>query len=159
LTGIGLTWPRIARSLFASGLFVFGEGFDFWREQATVFQQPAEIFFARVAMFAFAGVEVLEDLISHFQPLEMNDADEFIAMFPDLALSEFQRHAIWGVVSPDWNPERRSNYFFLPAACLLATAAFLLAAVLLAFDCFWPDFFWFALGDLSPMMFNFLFCG
>jgi len=51
------------------------------------------------------------------------------------------------------------NYFFLPAACLLATAAFFLATALLTADFFWPDFFWLAFGDLSPIMFDFLYRG
>ena len=48
-------------------------------------------------MFAFAGMEIFQDFVSDFQPLEMNDAYVFVAMFPDLALSEFQRHAIRGI--------------------------------------------------------------
>jgi hypothetical protein len=44
------------------------------------------------------------------------------------------------------------NYFFLPAAFFLATA-------LLPVDFFWPDFFWLAFGDLSPIMFDFLYRG
>ena len=50
--------------------------------------------------------------------------------------------------------ERGDGYFFfLLTACLAATAAFFFEAVELALDCFWPDFFWLAFGDLSPMMF------
>ena len=51
-------------------------------------------------------------------------------------------------------PERpvRGGYFFLPAADLAAAAAFLEASALLALDCFCEDFFWFAFGDLSPMV-------
>jgi hypothetical protein len=109
-----------------------------------------------VTVLAFAGLQVLEDFISHPQPFEVHDANVFLAVFPDLALLKFERHAVGGTVSPILMPERRSRYFFLPAACLLATAAFFLAALILAFDCFWPDFFWLALGDLSPMMFCFL---
>jgi hypothetical protein len=51
----------------------------------------------------------------------------------------------------------RRDYRFLAAADLAATAAFFFAAALLALDCFWPHFFWLAFGDLSPMMFYFLF--
>src|SRR5258707_15761767 len=47
------------------------------------------------------------------------------------------------------------GYFFLPADCLAATEALFLALALLAADCFWPDFFWFAFGDLSPIVFVF----
>ena len=39
-------------------------------------------------MFAFAGLEVLEGLVSHFEPFEVDYADEFITMFPDLTLSK-----------------------------------------------------------------------
>ena len=48
------------------------------------------------------------------------------------------------------------GYFFLPAADLAATAApfFWLALLTAAF--FWPDFFWLAFGDLSPIFFFFL---
>ena len=45
------------------------------------------------------------------------------------------------------------GYFFLPAACFAAVAACFLAAAALVLAFFWPDFFWFAFGDLSPMMF------
>ena len=43
----------------------------------------------------------------------------------------------------DAEPERpgRGSYFFLPAADLAATAAFLEASALLALDCFCEDFF------------------
>ena len=47
------------------------------------------------------------------------------------------------------------RYFFLPAACLVATAALFFAAALEVLAFFWPDFFWFAFGDLSPMVFAF----
>jgi len=69
--------------------FVFREGFDFKLQQTAFLQKAAEIFFAGVTVFAFGGVEILEDFVSNFQPFEMNDADVFIAMFPNLALSEF----------------------------------------------------------------------
>jgi hypothetical protein len=46
-------------------------------------------------------------------------------------------------------------YFFLPAACLAATTAFAFALAALLLLCFCVDFFWFAFGDLSPMMFAF----
>ena len=63
-------------------------------EQSAFFQQAAEIFFAGVTMLAFAGVEIFEDFVGDLQSFEMNDADVFIAVFPDLALLEFERHAI-----------------------------------------------------------------
>ena len=88
-------------------------------------------------MLAFAAVKIFEDFVGYFQPLEVNDADVFIAVFPDLALLEFQRHDSRKSVSPNCPPERRKKpYFFLPAACLLATAARFLAAAALDLDAF-----------------------
>ena len=40
-------------------------------------------------MFACAGLEVLEGLVVHFKPFEADDADEFITVFPNLALLQF----------------------------------------------------------------------
>jgi hypothetical protein len=95
-------------------------------------------------VFALAAVEIFEDFIRDLQPLEMNDADVFVAMFPNLALLEFERHEIEGTRLSGFCARRDGrgrNYFFLPAACLLAAAAFFLAAMLLALEFFWPDFF------------------
>jgi len=44
-----------------------------------------------------------------------------------------------------------NGYFFLTAD-LAATAALFFALALLVLDCFWPDFFWLAFGDLSPII-------
>lgn len=55
-----------------------------------------------------------------------------------------------------YDDERKAVYFFLPAACLAATAAFVFAEATLLLLCFCVDFFWFAFGDLSPIMFCFL---
>jgi hypothetical protein len=46
-----------------------------------------------------------------------------------------------------------NNYFFLPAVDFAATTAFFLAATLLTLALFWVLFFWFDLGDLSPIIF------
>jgi hypothetical protein len=78
--------------LFAGRFFVFRQRFNAVLEQPALLQQAAEIFFAGVAMFAFAAVQILQNFVSDFQSFEMNDADVFVAMFPNLALSEFQRH-------------------------------------------------------------------
>lgn len=40
-------------------------------------------------MFAFGAVKILEDFVGDFEPFEMDDADEFIAVFPDLPLLKF----------------------------------------------------------------------
>jgi hypothetical protein len=146
---------RFRRAIF------FRQGFNgLWGEELALFQQSAEIFFAGMTMFAFVGGETFEDLITHFQAFQVDDADIFAAVFPDLSLLKFERHGILRSVSPilifGETAEGRS-YFFLPAACLLNTAAFFLAVEALALDCFWPDFFWFDFGDLSPMMFIFRF--
>jgi len=56
--------------------------------------------------------------------------------------------------SPDiasGEPAKQTGYFFLPAEDLAAMAAFFCWLALLALDCFWPDFFWLAFGDLSPI--------
>jgi len=45
-----------------------------------------------MAMLTFAAMEILEDLVSHFQAFEMDDANEFVAVFPNLPLLKFQRH-------------------------------------------------------------------
>ena len=39
-------------------------------------------------MFALAA-KIFGDLVSHLEPFEMDDADEFITLFPDLALLKF----------------------------------------------------------------------
>ena len=39
-------------------------------------------------MFAVTRLEVLHHFVPHFEPFEVDDADEFIAVFPDLALSK-----------------------------------------------------------------------
>lgn len=45
------------------------------------------------------------------------------------------------------------GYFFLAAEDLAATAALFFWLALLVLASFWPDFFWFAFGDLSPITF------
>jgi hypothetical protein len=80
----------------------FGQRFDFHLEETAIFEQAAEILFARVAMFTFAAVQILQHLVSHSQSFQVNDTDVFVAMFPDLALFEFQRHLEFGkIVSPE----------------------------------------------------------
>ena len=84
---------------FGSGRFrravFFGQGFDGFRgEQLALFQQAAEIFFAGMTMFTFVGGETFEDFITHFQAFQVNDADVFVAVFPNLSLLQFKRHGI-----------------------------------------------------------------
>ena len=55
-------------------------------------------------MFPFAGVEIFQDLVSHFQPFQVDDANVFVAVFPDLPLLKFQRHVNFAkTVSPESN--------------------------------------------------------
>ena len=59
-------------------------------------------------MFAFAAMEILQDLVSDPKPFKVNDADVFIAVFPDLALLKFQRHEVLEIrLSGFWFAERR----------------------------------------------------
>lgn len=54
-----------------------------------MFQEPAEVLLGRVMMPAFTRLEVGDGLVFHFEPFEMDDPDELIAVFPDLALLKF----------------------------------------------------------------------
>src|ERR1035438_10269707 len=122
------------------------------RQQGGPFQQPAEILFAGVLMRAVGEPKIGGGLVTDLEPLEVDDADVLFATFPDLALLQFHG---WESISLDLHFKRdggAAGYFFLPAACLLATTAFFFAARPSLLLCFWPDFFWFAFGDLSPMM-------
>jgi hypothetical protein len=65
-------------------------------EQDGELENSAEILFAGALVLAFAGAEVLERLISDCETFEMDDADEFIAVLPDLALLKFHRHSSLG---------------------------------------------------------------
>jgi hypothetical protein len=69
-------------------------------------EQAAEFFLAGAVMRAFAGLEVVHDLVPDFEALQMNDAEELLATFPNLALSKFLCHAVAakGSVSPGFNP-------------------------------------------------------
>ena len=68
-----------------------------------------------------AGPEVFYNFISDFEPFEMNDADEFAAVFPDLTLSKFERHEIEGNPSLRLgSTERRQRELLFLAGGLLA---------------------------------------
>ena len=54
-------------------------------------------------MFSIAGLEIRHHFIADFEAFEMDDADEFITVFPNLALLKFQRHA-----APPWGGIRLS---------------------------------------------------
>jgi hypothetical protein len=53
------------------------------------FEQAAEIFFAGDVFHAFFAAEIGHGLVFHLEPLQPDDADMFLALFPDLALAEF----------------------------------------------------------------------
>jgi hypothetical protein len=137
-------------------------------EQMRAFEQAAEIFFAGDNFRAFLVAEVGHGFVFHFEPFEADDADVFPTLFPDLALAQIHGmnirtgHGHWraGLLQGNLSllifasGETASNggYLFLAAADFAATAALFLALALLALDCFWPDFFWLAFGDLSPII-------
>jgi hypothetical protein len=58
-------------------------------EQDGKLEQSAEILLGGALVLAFAGPEVLEGFVSYREAFEMDDADEFIAVLPDLALLKF----------------------------------------------------------------------
>ena len=64
----------------------------FGRQQRAGFEQTAKIFFARAVVFAAAGLEISHHFVADFEALELDDADKFVAVFPDLALLKFERH-------------------------------------------------------------------
>jgi len=49
-------------------------------------EQAAEVLLTGVVMGAFASPEVPHHFVLNFETFEMDDADELIALFPDLAL-------------------------------------------------------------------------
>jgi hypothetical protein len=49
-----------------------------------------------MAVLPLAGVEILENFVSHLETFQMHDADIFRSVFPDLPLLKFESHAIWG---------------------------------------------------------------
>jgi hypothetical protein len=51
----------------------------------------------------------------------------------------------------DGNGKAEYSYFLTPV-CLLASDCVFACEALLVLACFCEDFFWFALGDLSPMI-------
>ncbi len=129
-------------------------GVRFCREQGGSLEQPAKIFFAGVLVLAVGEPKIGGGFVTDFESFELHDADVFPAAFPNLALLKL--HEVPTHLSLDFHLKRdgeAGNYFFLPAACLLATAAVFFAAAVVVLDCFWLDFFWVAFGDLSPMIF------
>ena len=74
------------------------ERFDwFGRQQRAGFEQATKVFFARVAVFAAAGLEMLHHFVPDFEAFELDDADKFVTVFPDLPLLKLERHGgFWG---------------------------------------------------------------
>ena len=58
-------------------------------QQAGLFQQAAEIFFAGDVPGAGLAGEADQGFVFHFEPFQPHDADVFLALFPDLALLQF----------------------------------------------------------------------
>jgi hypothetical protein len=58
----------------------------FGREQGGMFYEAAEFLFADVVMIAFAGGEIFEGLVFHFQSFQMEDKEIKVALIPNLAL-------------------------------------------------------------------------
>ena len=58
-------------------------------EQGCGFDQAAELLLGGVMVPAFARRDGIENLVSHFEPFEVDDADELLAKFPDLPLLKF----------------------------------------------------------------------
>jgi hypothetical protein len=110
-------------------------------DEGRAFKQAAEILFAGVPVFAALGLEIGNGLVTDFEAFEVNDADIFLAAFPDLALSQFHGRRFISLAFKFKRDERPAGYFFLPAADLAATAALFLALALVALAFFWPDFF------------------
>jgi len=65
-------------------------------QQAGLFQQAAEIFFAGDVPGAFFAGEADQGFVFHLEPFQPHDADIFLALFPDLALLQFHRHVVLG---------------------------------------------------------------
>jgi hypothetical protein len=66
----------------------------FLRKQRAGLQQPTKILLAGDDVFAFAGLPVFDDFVTHLQPFEMNDADVVLPAFPDLTLPKFECHKL-----------------------------------------------------------------
>jgi hypothetical protein len=58
-------------------------------DERCALEQAAEIFFTGVPVFAGLGFKSRLGFVTDFQTFEVNDADIFLAAFPDLALSQF----------------------------------------------------------------------
>ena len=82
---------RNVRAVPAGG----GDGFPGGRGHARrALEQAAEILFARVLMFAVGELEIRPGFVADFKPFEPDNADVFVAAFPDLTLLKFHRRDI-----------------------------------------------------------------
>jgi hypothetical protein len=84
--GEGTTATRIAECLLRTGLKRFRRERG---DEGRALKQAAEIFFAGVPVLAALGFKSGLGLVTDFETFELNDADIFLAAFPDLALSQF----------------------------------------------------------------------
>ena len=64
-------------------------------EQSGLLQQAAEIFFTGLVQRAFPGGEAGHGFIFDREPLQLHDADIFLAQFPNLTLAEFHARRDW----------------------------------------------------------------
>jgi len=60
-----------------------------WGEQRGGFDQAAELLLAGLLMFTFARLETLRSFVTDRKSFEFDDANKFVAAFPDLGLSKF----------------------------------------------------------------------
>jgi len=58
-------------------------------EQRGGFDQAAELLFAGLLVFTFASLETLRGFVTDRKSFEFDDANKFVAEFPDLGLSKF----------------------------------------------------------------------
>ena len=59
-----------------------------WSEEFGLFYQPAEFLFADRLMRSLFGGQARGGLVFHFQPLQPHDAKIFLALLPNLSLSQ-----------------------------------------------------------------------
>src|SRR5208283_4751028 len=83
-------------NVFLNGMSVIPGLLDFLgRHQVGGFQEAAKILLADVMEGSFAGGKALDGLVFHFQTLQVQDTQVFLAEFPDLVLLQldFPGHA------------------------------------------------------------------
>ena len=94
-------------------------------------------------MFAFVRGEALEDFITYFQAFQVDDADVFRPVFPNLPLLKFQRHVEGSVfnrsgktVSPEVNRGETVGLLFLAGRLFAGCGRFFLGGGAAGFGIF-----------------------